>query len=402
MAGALEGIRILDMTIWQQGTAGSVMLADLGADIIKIEEPSTGDPGRGVRPMPQLDGLSGYFQALNRGKRSLALDLKHPKGRDVLLRMARDADVFMTNYRPGVCERLGLGYVELTTANPSIVYARASGYGREGPDREEGCFDVLGQARGGLMSVSGEPDVPPGYLGTPVSDQTGGILLAFSVIAALLHRQRTGEGQEVDVSLLGATMALQSFGITTYLMSGEVPGRLGRSGVGPFWHTYQGSDSKYFCIGMLLDRGWREICDVIGRTDLLEDDRFRDFRDRIGQRGQPLVPILQESFATRPAAEWVRLLNAAGVFATYVQNYEELANDPQVIANGYIAEVPRDGGEPLRMLATPVTFARTPVELRSIAPELGQHTEEVLLEFGYTWDEIDALRKDGAIGPKPA
>jgi crotonobetainyl-CoA:carnitine CoA-transferase CaiB-like acyl-CoA transferase len=185
-------------------------------------------------------------------------------------------------------------------------------------------------------------------------------------------------------------------------MSGEVPGRLGRSGVGPFWHTYQGSDGKYFCIGMLLDRGWRETCEVIGRTDLLEDERFRDFRSRVGQAGQPLVPILQEAFAAKPAAEWVRLLNEAGVFATYVQNYEDLANDPQVIANDYIAEVPRDGAAPLRMLATPITFARTPVELRSIAPELGQHTEEVLLEFGYSWDEIDALRQEGAIGPKQA
>jgi crotonobetainyl-CoA:carnitine CoA-transferase CaiB-like acyl-CoA transferase len=316
--------------------------------------------------------------------------------------MAKDADVFMTNYRPGVCERLGLGYAELSAANPRIIYARASGYGREGPDREKGCFDVLGQARGGLMSVSGEPDVPPGYLGTPVSDQTGGILLAFGVISALLNRERTGEGQEVDVSLLGATMALQSFGITTYLMSGEVPGRLGRAGVGPFWHTYQGSDGKYFCIGMLLDRGWREICEVIDRTDLLELERFREFRDRVGQRGQELVPILQESFSTKPAAEWVRLLNANGVFATYVQNYEELANDPQVVANDYIVDVPRDGAAPLRMFATPIQFARTPVQLRAIAPELGQHTEEVLLEFGYSWEEIDALRQAGAIGPKQA
>ena len=153
---------------------------------------------------------------------------------------------------------------------------------------------------------------------------------------------------------------------------------------------------------MLLDRGWRETCEVIGRADLLQDERYRDFRDRVGQRGQALVPILQEAFSTRPAAEWVRLLNAAGVFATYVQNYEDLANDPQVIANDYIAEVPRDGAAPLRMLATPITFARTPVELRSIAPELGQHTEEVLLEFGYSWDEIDALRTEGAIGPKQA
>ena len=400
MAGALDGIRILDMTIWQQGTAGSAMLADLGADVIKIEEPATGDPGRGVRPLPQAGGLSGYFQGLNRGKRSVALDLKHAKAREVLLRMARDADVFMTNFRPGVCERLAIGYDHLRAANPRIIYARASGYGRAGPEAGAGCFDILGQARGGLMSVAGEPDLPPGYIGAPVADQTGGILLAFGVLSALVHRERTGEGQEVDVSLLGSTMALQSFNITTYLLSGEVPGRLGQHGIGPFWHTYEGSDGRYFAIGMLLDRGWREICDVVGRPELLQDERFTKFRDRVGRRGRDLIAILQEEFVKRPAGEWVRALNAAGVFATPVQNYEDLARDPQVIANGYIAEVPRAGAEPVRMAATPVQLSKTPVHIRSMAPELGQHTEEVLLEFGYTWDEIDALRSAGAIGPK--
>jgi crotonobetainyl-CoA:carnitine CoA-transferase CaiB-like acyl-CoA transferase len=402
MAGVLQGFRILDMTIWQQGTAASAILADLGADVVKIEEPRTGDPGRGVRPMPELGGMSGYFQALNRGKRSLALDLKHPQGREVFLRLARDADAFLTNYRPGVCERLGIGYEDVAKVNPSIVYACASGYGRSGPDAEAGCFDILGQARGGLMSVAGEPDRPPGYIGSPVADQAGGIMAALGVVAALLHRQRTGEGQEVDVSLLGSTMGLQSFGITTYLLSGEVPGKLGATGIGPFWRTYDGSDGRYFAIGLLLDRGWREVCEAAGRLDLLDDPRFATFHDRTRGHAKELAAELATAFASKPAGEWVRLLNAAGVFSTPVQNYEDLANDPQVIANEYIMEAPRAGGPPLRMAATPIQFTRTPVALRSIAPELGQHTEEVLLEAGYSWEEIAALRTAGAIGPKDA
>ncbi len=400
MAGALAGIRILDMTIWQQGTAGSAMLADLGADVVKIEEPSAGDPGRGVRPMEHLGGLSGYFQALNRGKRSLALDLKHPKGREVLLRLARDADVFLTNFRPGVTERLGIAYDDVAKVNPRIIYARASGYGREGPDAEDGCFDILGQARGGLMSVAGEPDRPPGYIGAPVADQVGGILAAFAVIAALLHRERTGEGQEVDVSLLGSTMALQSFNITTYLLSGELPQRLGRTGIGPFWNTYRGSDGRYFALGVLLDRGWPETCQAIGRPELENDERFATFRGRVRDHAKELIAIFEEAFAQRPADEWVRILNGLGVFSARVQNYEEIARDPQVLANGYIADVPRADAPPLRMAATPIQFQKTPVCLRSIAPELGQHTEEVLIEAGYTWEEIDALRGQGIIGPR--
>jgi crotonobetainyl-CoA:carnitine CoA-transferase CaiB-like acyl-CoA transferase len=398
MPGALEGVRILDMTIWQQGTSGSAMLADLGADVVKIEEPRVGDPGRGIRPIESLGGLSGYFEALNRGKRSLAIDMKHPKARELILRLARDADVFMTNYRPGVCERLGIGYDDLREVRPDIIFARASGYGREGPDAREGCYDILGQARGGLMSVSGDPDRPPGYIGAPIADQTGGILCAFGILAALVHRARTGEGQEVDVSLLGSTMALQSFNITTYLMSGEVPARLGRNGVGPFWNTYQGSDGKYFAIGMLLDRGWPETCQAIGRADLLEDERFTTFADRMRRHAKELKHEFDAAFAAKTADEWVRILNEVGVFCSRVQDYEELANDPQVIANSYIVDVPREDGPPLRMAATPIVMSKTPVHLRARAPELGQHTEEVLIEAGFTWDEIDALRTDGVIG----
>ena len=399
MSGALGHIRVLDMTIWQQGTSASVMLADLGADVIKIEEPTTGDPGRRLLLLPKL-GLSSYFEALNRGKRSLALDLKHPKGRDVLLRLARDADVFLTNFRPGVAERLGIGYRELSQANPRIIFARASGYGREGPDAQAGSFDILGQARSGLLAVTGDRDGPPTSVGAPIADQVGGMMAAFGILAALLYREQTGQGQEVDVSLLGSAMALQSYNITSYLFSGDLPPRGGAMGFSPFWNIYRGSDGRYLALGMLQDRRWPEICEAIGQPELEHDERFASRSGRLGDHRPELIAILEEAFAQRPADEWLRRLSERGVFCARVQDYEELSHDPQVIANGYIVEVERPNGPPVRMVATPIQLSKTPVNIRSLAPKLGQHTEEVLIEAGHSQEEIDALRSEGVIGPK--
>ena len=398
MPGALDGIRVLDWTIWQQGTSASAMLADFGADVIKIEEPTAGDPGRGFWKIEQVGGLSGYFEALNRGKRSVALNLKHPKGREALLRLAKNADVFLTNFRPGVGERLGIGYAELSEANPSIIYTRASGYGPEGPEAEAGSFDILGQARGGLMAVTGEPDGLPKNVGAPIADQAGGLLAVIGILTALVHRERTGEGQEVDVSLLGSVMALQSFNITNYLFSGDVPQRYPRAGRTPFWNVYRGSDDRCFAIGMLLNRGWPQICEVIGRPELENDERFASYRSRVADHAQELMAILDEVFAKRPADEWVDALNERGVYCARVQDYAEIAKDPQALANGYIVEVERPGAEPVRMVATPVQMSKTPGRIRSLAPELGQHTEEVLLEAGYGWEEIEALAREGAAG----
>ena len=402
MAGALDGVRVLDMTIWQQGTAASAMLADLGADVIKIEEPEAGDPGRWVGRLEDREAISGYFQSLNRGKRSLALDLKQPAGRETFLRLARDVDVFLTNFRPGVCERLGIGYDDVSAINPGIIYACASGYGREGPEASEGCFDLLGQARGGFMAVTGDPDGVPKNAGVPIADQAGGMMAAFGILAALLHRERTGEGQQVDVSLLGSVMALQSFNITNYMLTGELPQRFPRAGFTPFWNVYQGSDGRYFAVAMLLNRCWPELCEEIGRPELEHDERFEHYRGRVRDHADDLIAILDDVFSQAPAEEWVRRLSARGVFSARVQDYEQLSKDPQALANGYIVEVPREDGPPMRMVATPVQFSKTPTRIRGIAPELGQHTEEVLIEAGFTWDEVEALHDKGAIGPKRA
>jgi CoA:oxalate CoA-transferase len=395
MSRALEGIRVLDLTIWQQGPQASVMLADLGADVIKIEGPDLPDPGR--RFLFRRDvGLSPYYEAHNRGKRALAVDLRHPRGKELFLRLVKDADVFLHNLRGGVVERLGLGYPALRKVNPRIICAHASAWGGEGPDVSLGSYDILAQARGGIMSLNGTPDGPPLPMPIPIADQVGAFVAAFAIMVALLHRERTGEGQELNVSLLGSQLALQSFNITSYLLTGRLPQRQPRSGFGPLWAVYEGSDGSHFALAMLEDRWWPGVCQAIGEPDLESDPRFDTAQKRFRNR-EELTAHLDEVFARRPAREWVQRFQDHDLMAAPVQDYEELVNDPQVAANGYIQDVERPGHEPLRMVGLPVKFSATPGEIRGLAPAPGEHTREVLRECGLTQEEIDELEREGVI-----
>lgn len=393
----LERVRVLDLTIWQQGTYATAVLADLGADVIKIEERAAGDPGRGAWVTPAL-GLSAYFEAHNRGKRSVALDLKHQAGRDVCLRLAEDADGFVTNYRPSAVKRLGLDYEALAARNPRLVYVQASGYGPRGPDADLGAFDFLAQGRGGFASTNGEPDDPPLPAQVPIADQVGALHATIALLTGLVARERSGRGARYDTSLLGSQLSLQSFDITSYLFSGRLRPRAHRGGSRPFWRTYRAGDGKWFVIGMLLDRAWADVCRVLGCEHLLEDERFDSFRKRVGENAEPLIAILDEVFATAPAREWVDRLNSVGMFSALVQDYSELSDDPQVRANEYIQDVQRPGGDAVPLVATGIAVDGEPVRIRRLAPEHGEHTEEVLLEAGYTWEEIAALRDAGAVG----
>ncbi|MGQ9572120.1 MAG: CaiB/BaiF CoA transferase family protein [Dehalococcoidia bacterium] len=395
MAFALEGIRVLDLTIWQQGTYASAMLADLGADVIKIEAPDSPDPGRFLFFRRDI-GLSPFFESHNRGKRSIALNLKHPRGREVFLRLARDADVFLSNLRPGAIERLGLGYEAVSAVNPRIIYALASAWGRKGPDVELGSFDVLAQARGGVMILNGEPDRPPLPVPVPIVDQTGAFLAALGIVVALLHRERTGEGQEVDVSLLGSQLTLQSFNIANYLFGGRIPQRQSREGFPPLWNVYMGADGKYFVLGLLAERGWPDVCQAIGEPELEHDPRFETDRKR-RENGEQLIAHLDEAFARRPAREWVRCFQERDLMVAPVQDYQDVCSDPQVLANGYIEEVERPGYEPVRMVGVGMQFSKTPGRIRRLAPELGEHTREVLLECGFGQEEIDKLEGEEVI-----
>ncbi len=394
----LEGVRVLDLTVWQQGTYASALLADLGADVVKVEEPVTGDPGRGLWSLPPV-ALSSYFEAHNRGKRSIALDLKQPRGRDVFLRLAATADVFINNFRPSVIARLGLAYDAVRVINPAIIYVQASGYGPQGPEADAGAFDMLAQARSGFAALNGEPDDPPLPTPVPIADQAGALHACIAALAGLAGRAATGQGAKYDTSLLGSMISLQSFDVTNYLFTNIQRPRPYRGGTRPFWRAYQGGDGAWFVIGMLLDRAWDDVCGIIGRPELAGDERFDSFQKRTAENAGALIDVLDGVFSTAPALHWVDRLNGCGMFASLVQDYAALAGDPQALANAYIHEVPRPGGDPVRMAGAGIAIDGEPVRIRSLAPALGAHTEEVLLEAGFTWDEIVRLREEGVAGP---
>lgn len=399
MALPLAGVRILDMTIWQQGTHATALLADLGADVIKIEGPANPDPGRGVLgPNPGAQ-LNGYFESHNRGKRAITLDVKQAAGRDLLLRLAKDADVFTNNMRKGVLERLRLDYPDFRAVNPRLIYAVASGYGNEGPERTLPSMDIMAQARGGIIGLSGEPGTPPLPVPAALADQVGAYFLAHGILAALFQRERTGEGQQIDASLLGGQVEVQSHMLQGYLFSGVQPTTKPRAALQPLWNTYQGSDGRWFALGLLPQERWfPALMAALGIEDWFDDPLFSDRAARFAH-GAEFVTRFDALFATRPRDYWVDLLSSHDLMAARVQDYRELADDPQVLANRYIVEIEHPSGRRVKMVNHPVRFSAAPeAGVQGAAPEFGQHTEQVLLEAGLTWEEIAALGEQGVIG----
>lgn len=403
MPRPLEGIRVIDWTIWQQGPVSSMMLADLGANVIKIEEREKGDPGRGVARASGQDVSSMpnfYFEAHNRGKRSVTLDLKKPEAREVIYKLVATSDVFIQNFRPGAAKRAGLDYETLRTHNPKLIYASGSGFGKNGPDAERPCMDYLGLARSGIMNAVGGPDDPPMAVQGAIADQMAGTMLSYGVMTALLHRERHGEGQEVDVSLLSAMAWLQGLSVAARLMIGnELPRSKRDSTFNPLWNHYRCADGRWMAFAMAqADRWWSDFAKTVGIPELIDDERFSTMMNR-GVNAAALIEILDEAFAKRSSKQWCKDLDAGGDFIfTLVNSVTDLPDDPQVRANNIIAQVEHPNLGPLEMLNLPVTFSQSPSEITSTAPEFGQHTEEVLVEeLGYTWDEVAALREKQVI-----
>jgi crotonobetainyl-CoA:carnitine CoA-transferase CaiB-like acyl-CoA transferase len=306
----------------------------------------------------------------------------------------------VTNFRIDAVARLGLAYDDVAAVNPAIVYVQASGYGPRGDDASTGAFDFLAQARGGFASTNGEPDDPPVPAAVPIADQTGALHACIAALAGLAARNATGRGGRYDTSLLGSVVGLQSFDITTSLFSGRLRSRAHRGGARPFWRIYQGGDGAWFCIGMLLDRAWEDVCRIVNRPDLLDDPRFATYRLRVWENAADLCAILDEAFATAPARHWIDELNAVGMFAAPVQDHHQLAEDPQVVANDYIHDVPSPRHGSVRMAGSGFTVDGEPLRIARLAPEHGEHTEETLAQAGYSWDEITELREAGVIGPR--
>ena len=403
--GPLKGIRVLDWTMWQFGPVSTAMMGDMGADVIKIEA-LDGDAGRALRRASTSNvGLDGdrnaYFETCNRNKRGIAVNLKTAEGRDVVYKLVENADVFVQNFRKGVAERLGMGYDTLREINPMLVYGSASGYGPEGPDAFLPSFDGCGQARSGLM-MSAMPmgAREPARVTQGVSDQIGAIMLCNGVLAALVGRNQQGIGQKVDASHLSANMWLQGLGISMGLLTGNPTSAYDRKNpANPLANMFECKDGRWIQLMHLqADRYWEPFATVVGIPELIDDPRFATL-EAMAENAHTLVKILDERFATRTYDEWNSAFRETGDFIyAKVQSVSELEDDPQVLSNQYITPFDHPVLGPVKMCNHPNRYSETPAGLWREAPELGQHTEELLIdELGYDWDDIQRLREAGAI-----
>jgi CoA:oxalate CoA-transferase len=397
MPKPLEGIRVLDWTAWQQGPVATALLADMGAEVIKIEPPE-GEPGRGMLRMYGAElPLNFYYQNQNRGKKGIVLNLATEKGREVLLKMVEKSDVFVTNYRESAAKRLGLDYGALKKVNPKLIYALSSSFGPEGPDADKMSADFAGQARGGMLSITQSEELVPTPIGAGFADEVGGVMTAYGVLLALLVRERSGIGQRVDASLLGGQIEIGRLQFQMYFMMGIVPpGSVMSAARNPLYYVYKDRDGKWFAIAALqADRFWPQFCKVLGMQELEKDPKFANQTAR-AQNFDELKPRLLEIIAGRPRDEWLRALDEAGIPSAPVNDYADLAADPQVIANEYVVEIDDPIHGKVKVPGVPVKLSETPGRVERLAPELGQHTEEVLMDIcGYTWDELARLREEG-------
>ncbi len=395
MSGPLTGITVLDLTRVLSGPYCTMVLADLGARVIKVEHPGKGDDTRHWGP-PFLGAESAYFLSINRNKESVTVDFKHPEGKAVLGRLLDRADVFVENFKPGTLDRAGFAWEAVHARWPRVVYASISGYGQTGPRRNEPGYDAVIQAEGGLMSVTGDANGPAYRLGVAISDIVSGLFAAQGITAALMARATTGEGQRVDIGMLDTTAALLTYQAGNFFASGHAPGRLGNRHptIAPY-ETFDTTDGE-IVIAVGNDAIWRRFCPAIDRPELADDPRFRTNKDRLAHYGE-LRALLEQTLAARTRAEWIRRLQAASVPCGSVRDVAEVLADPHLHARDMIGTLPHATLGPTRVIGTPIKLSATPGSLRTAPPTLGQHTETVLGELGYDAEMIASLKSAGAV-----
>jgi len=401
MPGPLDGVKVVELGQFQQGPVVAMRLGDLGAEVIKVEA-TTGDPARGFMRLVAVDaGLSGrnyYFEGHNRNKRSITLDLKKEKGLEVFFKLIDWADVFVNNLSINAPDRMGIGYEVLRARNPRLIYAHTSGWGRNGPDADALSFDYTGIARCGTMMIAGERGSPPQSFIPGIADELGALMCAWAVCAALYARERTGKGQLVDTSLMGGLIAMQRLILSAPAFLGQEYPRWARAKAGnATYNHYKCKDDRWIVIAHLQpDRYWPNVCKAMGLEELEHDPRFSTIEVR-HDNAKELVSILDEKFATKTRAEWMEIFKKENVICAPIQTPIEVVNDPQALANEYVIWVDDPVRGKTKQVGFSWMFSETPASVRRVAPELGEHTEEILLDLGYNRDGISELRQDGII-----
>jgi len=389
---ALEGLRVLDVTQVMAGPFCAMLLADLGADVIKVEPPA----GDSTREMPGAVGTdSPSFNAVNRGKRSIVLNLKAGDGRDAFLRLARTADILIENYRPGVMDALGLGYGTLSALNRRLIVASISGYGQTGPERAKGGFDLIAQGVSGIMSITGEPGGAPVKAGVPLTDLSAGLFALVGILAAVEHRHRTGAGQQVDTSLVDAGVALSVWEATEYFSGIGVPAPLGSAHrMNAPYQAIRCADG-YITLGAANERLFRRLSEVLGHSEWVRQPEFADNASRVANRKR-LAERIEEITAEQPRSHWLALLEANDIPCGPINDYAQVFADRQVVAREMVVETEHPTLGRLKTLGSPIKMSATPPDVSRRAPQLGEHTDDVLREAGFSDSEIAALRQSGA------
>jgi crotonobetainyl-CoA:carnitine CoA-transferase CaiB-like acyl-CoA transferase len=395
-SGPLAGVTVLDLTQVMAGSYCSMLLADMGADVLKIEKPAGGDDTRRMgRFMPH--GESPAFMAINRNKRGMVLDLADPRGADVMRRLVLDADVLVENFRPGTMQRFGLGYEALHELNPALVYTSISGFGSDGPYAGRGGFDLVAQGMSGLMSMTGEPGGAPAKVGVPICDLNAGLHGAFGTLAAYVHRVRTGEGQHVDTSLLEAGIATTVWETALWDATGAVAQPNGSAHRLSAPYEALPTGDGYITIGAANQRAWERLCEAVEATELLEDDRFREPGERLANR-EVLAELLADRLRDGTTAGWVEHLGAAGVPCGPLYDIEQVYADPQVQARRMLVDVEHPTAGTTRQIGVPVKLSGTPAKIRRPAPRLGEHSRQALAEHGFADAEIAELIDQQVVG----
>lgn len=395
MSGPLDGIKVLDLTRVLAGPFATMILSDLGAEVIKIEQPETGDESRNFGPFK--DDFSLYFMSVNRGKRSVTLNLKTEHGKTIFKQLIQQSDILVENFRPGTMKKLGLDYETLAVDCPQLIYASCSGFGQTGPYATKGAYDMIIQGMGGIISITGEPDGPPIRVGTSISDITAGLFTTIGILSALHHRNLTGNGQYVDVAMLDSLVAVLENAIIRYMATGEIPQPLGsrHPAITPF-EAFKSADG-HIIIAIGNDVLWSKFCEYVERKDLISDPRFNTNNNRT-ENHDALYPILSEIMCQRSTDAWIESLEKIGIPCSPINTIDRVVNHPQVQAREMITKVIHQITGSVAVPGIPIKLSETPGKVDAPAPSLGEHTDEVLInDLNMTIDEVNMLRQEGIL-----